>query len=127
MSGKTDFALQWANEDQDRLRLSWSDMLTMFGGKYTKHRRGMALEAVVHLMVTALMLGRSVVIDEENLNPKDYELILSHAERMPVTIMWHTMEATADDCIQRNHELGKPIQDADITRKAERFKEYLNY
>ena len=125
LSGKTDFATRWANEDQDRLRLSWSDTLTMFGGKYTKHRRGMAYEATIHTMKVALRQGFSVVIDEENLNPKDYDLLLKHAESMDVVIQWHTMEATAQQCKERNALLGYPIQDADIDRKAERYDDYL--
>lgn len=127
LSGKTEWATRWANEHEDRLRLSWTDVLRMMGGKYTKHRRGLAFESVIHTMMVALRQGRSVVIDEENLNPKDYDLILTHAEPLGIVVQWHTMEATETDCIRRNHALGCPLQDADIHRKAERFKEYLQF
>lgn len=127
LSGKSDYALQWANSDQDHLRLSWTDMLRQMGGKYQKHRRGLAYEAVIHLAMAALRQGRSVVIDEENLNPKDYELLLKHLHGLDCIVQWHTMTASAQECKARNAELGHPIQDSDIDRKAERYKDYLQY
>lgn len=126
MSGKTEWATLWANESIDRVRLSWTDILRSMGGKYSRVRRPLAFETAIHLMTEALRRGVSVVLDEENLQEPEYALFQKHAEQMDAFVVWHTMDATADECKQLNAALGHPIQDIEIDRKAERYEEFLN-
>lgn len=124
-SGKTEWATKWANEKANRLRLSWSDLLTMMGDRYRRERRPIAFDGMLRMMTTALHEGKDVVIDECNLNGFEWGLIVVRAQECKAKVEWHTMKTTAEECKRRARAAGSHISDMEIDRLAQRWEVWL--
>lgn len=125
LSGKTEWALAWANEQHDRIRVSWSDILRSMGDKFRRERRPLAFDAALRLMCCALRNGVDVVVDECNLHGSEWGLFCSRAQQCGANIEWHTMDVGVEECKRRNALLGHPVADMELDRLAERWKDWL--
>ena len=124
-SGKTQWATEWANAKPNRLRLSWSDLLKMMGGREQREKRVIAYDGMLRMMCCALRAGNDVVIDECNLNGLEWGVIIARAQLCHAKVEWQTMKTTAEECKEKARAVDSPISDMEIDRLAKRFDVWL--
>lgn len=125
-SGKTTWAIEWANAQSNRVRVSWSDMMEMLGGnKYRRDRLPIAFDMMLRGMCMSLRHGYDVVVDECNLNGLEVGVILARAQQCGAKIEWHTMETDVEECKRRARAAGSRLSDMYIDRLAERWSLWL--
>ena len=72
-SGKTTWAKDMVNNDDDFMRVSKDDIRKMIGGQWSREKEILVQELEYELVLTGLQLGQSIIIDATNFNP-DHEL-----------------------------------------------------
>ena len=75
-SGKSTWAKEWAKEDpKTRIRFNWDDMRNMMGEYWVPERESTGIMKTLRTSFLNEMMqkGWDIVIDNMNLNPKDWE------------------------------------------------------
>jgi len=125
LSGKTEWAMKWADESVSRVRVSWTDILKSMSRCNRRDVRPVAVEAALRMVTACLRMGYDVVVDEENLNPVEFGLFVGRAAMCRCKVRWVVMETTVEECKRRNALMGHPVADMEIDRKAERYADWL--
>ncbi len=121
LSGKTRWCESWVEKKQNRLRVSWTDVLHSMGRGPGKLFKPLAVDAACRLMCQAFRAGCDVVLDECNLNGAELAPFITRAALMYVPMDYVTIRAGIDEIKKRNAQLGHPVNDMVIERMAERY------
>lgn len=124
-SGKTTYAKQWAKSNHNRIRVSWTDILSVMGNEFRIERQTIAFDAALRIMMNALRQDMDVILDECNLHGSEWGIFYAKARQMHAKVEWHTMHTELDVCLKRNKEAGYPLLDEQIVRLNEKWGDWL--
>ena len=80
-SGKTTFAKQWVLEDPEhRVRFNNDYIRNMLGKYWVPSREELVLDLKKQFIMSSMMTGYDIVIDNMNLNPKEVEFYKTYIE-----------------------------------------------
>ena len=133
-SGKSTFAKQWAEEDPThRIRFNWDDMRNMMGKYWVPEREntGIMKTLRVSFLEDMMLKGWDIIVDNMNLNPKDWEfyesLVKVHNERSSTQYEVEYMDffTSVEECIRRDAMRPNPIGEAVIRATWKRYRHFI--
>ena len=146
-SGKTTFAKQWVLEDPEhRVRFNNDDIRNMLGKYWVPSREKLVLDLKKQFIMSSMMAGYDIVIDNMNLNPKEVEFYKNYIEahnrimkeldeetkvlKMMLSINKYELEfkdffIPLQECIERDSKRPNPIGEEVIKKTYEKYKYIL--
>lgn len=144
-SGKTTWAKQWVLEDPEhRVRFNNDDIRNMLGKYWVPSREQLVLELKKQFIMSSMLTGYDIVIDNMNLNPKEVEFYKTRIEehnRIMKKLDEETKLSFKDDtkyklefkdfftplqeCIDRDSKRPNPIGEEVIRKTYEKYKDTL--
>ena len=133
-SGKSTFAKQWAEEDPThRVRFNWDDMRNMMGKYWVPERENTGIMKTLRasFLEDMMLKGWDIVIDNMNLNPKDWvfyeSLVKAHNEKggTQYEIEYMDFFTPIEECIRRDAMRPNPIGEAVIRATWKRYKHFI--
>lgn len=107
-SGKTTFAKQlvddgWCRVNKDDLR----EML--YNSKWSKSNEGFVLALRDEIIIRSLVIGKNVVVDDTNLDPKHADQFKSIASEFLADYEEKLFDTPVEECIRRNSIRANPV------------------
>ena len=147
-SGKTTWAKQWVLEDPEhRVRFNNDDIRNMLGKYWVPSREKLVLDLKKQFIMSSVMAGYDIVIDNMNLNPKEVEFYKTYIEKHNIIMQFfneldeETKLGFKDDskyelkfkdlftplqeCIERDSKRPNPIGEEVIKKTYEKYKDIL--
>ena len=144
-SGKTTWSKQWVLEDPEhRVRFNNDDIRNMLGKYWVPSREQLVLDLKKQFIMSSMMKGYDIVIDNMNLNPKEVEFYKNYIEehnRIMKQLDEETKLSFKDDtkyelefkdfftpiqeCIKRDSKRPNPIGKEVIRKTYEKYKDIL--
>lgn len=123
-SGKSTWAKEWAKEDpKTRVRFNWDDMRNMMGEYWVPERENTGIMKTLRTSFLNEMMqkGWDIVIDNMNLNPKDwefYEEVVKSFNKnysdIKYEIEYKDFFTPVEECIRRDAMRANPIGEKTI-------------
>ena len=126
MSGKTTWARQWASEKQNRIRISWTDIINILGKEFRRERSSLAVDAALRLMLNAFRKNMDVVLDECNLYGPDWSVFVGKASQAHAKIVYKSFKTSPEECKKRNALNGHPYSDEMIDKLWQKWGDWIN-
>lgn len=134
-SGKSTWAKNWALEDPEhRIRYNNDDIRNMLGMYWVPSREDVVASAKNSILGTAMVNGYDIVIDNMNLNVRDYEnmrIMIANYERVwhqyKYTIEFQDFPTPVEECIRRDSLRPNPIGEEVIRNTYNKYKEYYEW
>ena len=104
-SGKTTFAREFCSQNKDWVRVNRDDLRNMRGEYWAPKQENMITEWEQQCVLTALMIGKNVIIDATNLNQKYLEATKKWLkEKFVDLLMFETkfFDCPLEECIKRD-------------------------
>ena len=134
-SGKSTFAKEWAKEDpKNRVRFNWDDMRNMMGEYWVPERENTGIMKTLRTSFLNNMMQRGwdIIIDNMNLNPKDWEfyeeIVKSFNENYPdikYEIEYKDFFTPVEECIRRDAMRPNPIGEQVIRATWKRYRHFI--
>lgn len=144
-SGKTTFAKQWVLEDPEhRVRFNNDDIRNMLGKYWVPSREKLVLNLKKQFIISSMMAGYDIVIDNMNLNPKEVDFYKTYVEIHNQTVEELRKENKLNlqddfkyelefkdffiplqECIERDSKRPNPIGEEVIKKTYEKYKDIL--
>ena len=134
-SGKSTWAKEWAKEDpKTRVRFNWDDMRNMMGEYWVPERENTGIMKTLRTSFLNEMMqkGWDIVIDNMNLNPKDWEfyegIVKSFNENYPdiqYEIEYKDFFTPVEECIRRDAMRPNPIGEQVIRATWKRYRHFI--
>lgn len=134
-SGKSTFAKEWAKEDpKNRIRFNWDDMRNMMGEYWVPERENTGIMKTLRTSFLNEMMqkGWDIIIDNMNLNPKDWEfyegVVKSFNENYPdikYEIEYKDFFTPVEECIRRDAMRPNPIGEQVIRATWKRYRHFI--
>lgn len=134
-SGKSTWAKEWAKEDsKTRVRFNWDDMRNMMGEYWVPERENTGIMKTLRTSFLNEMMqkGWDIVIDNMNLNPKDWEfyegVVKSFNENYPdikYEIEYKDFFTPVEECIRRDAMRQNPIGEQVIRATWKRYRHFI--
>ena len=134
-SGKSTFAKEWAKEDpKTRIRFNWDDMRNMMGEYWVPERENTGIMKTLRTSFLNEMMqkGWDIVIDNMNLNPKDWEfyegIVKSFNETnsdIKYELEYKDFFTPVEECIRRDSMRTNPIGESVIRATWKRYRHFI--
>ena len=144
-SGKSTWSKQWVLEDPEhRVRFNNDDIRNMLGKYWVPSREQLVLDLKKQFIMSSMMAGYDIVIDNMNLNPKEAEFYKNYIEahnRIMKELSEETKLSFKDeakyklefkdffiplqDCIERDYKRPNSIGEDVIRKTYEKYKDIL--
>jgi predicted kinase len=134
-SGKSTWAKEWAKESpKTRVRFNWDDMRNMMGEYWVPERENTGIMKTLRASFLGDMMqkGWDIVIDNMNLNPKDWEfyegIIKTHNQaypQLPYEIEYKDFFTPVEECIRRDAMRPNPIGEQVIRATWKRYRHFI--
>ena len=134
-SGKSTFAKEWAKEDpKNRVRFNWDDMRNMMGEYWVPERENTGIMKTLRASFLNEMMqkGWDIIIDNMNLNPKDWEfyegVVKSFNEttsNIKYEIEYKDFFTPVEECIRRDAMRPNPIGEQVIRATWKRYRHFI--
>ena len=134
-SGKSTFAKEWAKEDpKNRVRFNWDDMRNMMGEYWVPERENTGIMKTLRASFLNEMMqkGWDIIIDNMNLNPKDWEFYEGVVKSFNETnsgikyeIEYKDFFIPVEECIRRDAMRPNPIGESVIISTWKRYKHFI--
>lgn len=134
-SGKSTWAKEWAKEDpKTRIRFNWDDMRNMMGEYWVPERENTGIMKTLRTSFLNEMMqkGWDIVIDNMNLNPKDWEfyegVVKSFNENysdIKYEIEYKDFFTPVEECIRRDAMRPNPIGEQVIRTTWKRYRHFI--
>ena len=134
-SGKSTWAKEWAKEDpKNHVRFNWDDMRNMMGEYWVPERESTGIMKTLRTSFLNEMMqkGWNIVIDNMNLNPKDWEfyegVVKSFNENYPdikYEIEYKDFFTPVEECIRRDAMRQNPIGEQVIRATWKRYRHFI--
>ena len=144
-SGKTTFAKQWVLEDPEhRVRFNNDDIRNMLGKYWVPSREKLVLNLKKQFIISSMMAGYDIVIDNMNLNPKEVDFYKTYVEIHNQTVEKLRKENKLNlqddfkyelefkdffiplqECIERDSKRPNPIGEKVIKKTYEKYKDII--
>ena len=121
-SGKTTHARQlveqgnWIRVNKDDLRLM------MNNGKYSKQNEKRVIRIRDQIIIDALALGNSVIVDDTNFAPHHLNSMMNLAQKMDARLHVRFIDTPLEDCLARNANRDNPVPEKVIM---DMYNQYL--
>ena len=83
-SGKSTWAKEKINENSNYIRINKDDIRESITGKWTSKKEKIVISIRNSLIKTGISLGKNVIIDDTNLNPKHEQSLKTLAQELGV-------------------------------------------
>ena len=134
-SGKSTFAKKWAKEDpKNRVRFNWDDMRNMMGEYWVPERENTGIMKTLRASFLNEMMqkGWDIIIDNMNLNPKDWEFYEGVVKSFNETnsgikyeIEYKDFFTPVEECIRRDAMRPNPIGEQVIRATWKRYRHFI--
>ena len=134
-SGKSTWAKEWAKESpKTRVRFNWDDMRNMMGEYWVPERENTGIMKTLRASFLGDMMqkGWDIVIDNMNLNPKDWEfyegIVKTHNQTFPqlqYEIEYKDFFTPVEECIRRDAMRPNPIGEQVIRATWKRYRHFI--
>lgn len=134
-SGKSTFAKEWAKEDpKNRVRFNWDDMRNMMGEYWVPERENTGIMKTLRASFLNEMMqkGWDIIIDNMNLNPKDWEFYEGVVKSFNETnfgikyeIEYKDFFTSVEECIRRDAMRPNPIGEQVIRATWKRYRHFI--
>jgi predicted kinase len=127
-SGKTYWAKQWVLEDPEhRVRFNNDDIRNMLGKYWVPSREKLISCMKNYFLSVAIASNYDIVIDNMNLNEKEYQFYADYVEDLIMAGFKYTLECKdfhtdLDICIERDKLRENPIGEQVIKDTFEKYK-----
>lgn len=119
-SGKTTYAKELANKGW--VRVNKDDMRAMLNnGKFSKQNESYVIALRDEIIISSLVQGKNVVVDDTNLDPKHLIAFESIAGEFLADFEIRFFDVDVKECIRRNRLRDKPVPDKVIYQMYERY------
>lgn len=132
-SGKSTWARKWAEEDPGhRLRVNNDDIRNMMGIYWQTNREPLVKRALDNIVCDALMSDYDVVVDNMNLNPKEWNRWqtvidgLKNEHNLDVDLEFEDfLNVSVSECIERDSKRENPIGAKVIKDTFNRYRSFI--
>jgi len=134
-SGKSTWAKEWAKESpKTRVRFNWDDMRNMMGEYWVPERENTGIMKTLRASFLGDMMqkGWDIVIDNMNLNPKDWEfyegMVKTHNQTFPqlqYEVEYKDFFTPVEECIRRDAMRPNPIGEQVIRATWKRYRHFI--
>ena len=119
-SGKTTYARKLANKGW--VRVNKDDLRAMLNnGKFSKDNESYVIALRDEIIISSLVQGKNVVVDDTNLDPKHLIAFESIAGEFLADFEIRFFDVDVKECIKRNMERQNPVPDKVIYNMYERY------
>lgn len=144
-SGKSTWSKQWVLEDPEhRVRFNNDDIRNMLGKYWVPSREKLVLNLKKQFIISSMMAGYDIVIDNMNLNPKEVDFYKTYVEIHNQTVEKLSKENKLNlqddfkyelefkdffiplqECIERDSKRPNPIGEEVIKKTYEKYKDII--
>ena len=110
-SGKTTWAKEKINENSNYIRINKDDIRESITGKWTSKKEKIVISIRNSLIKTGISLGKNVIIDDTNLNPKHEQSLKTLAQELGVEFEVNDsfLKVPVEECVERDIKRDKSV------------------
>ena len=110
-SGKSTWAKEKINENSNYIRINKDDIRESITGKWTPKKEKIVISIRNSLIKTGISLGKNVIIDDTNLNPKHEQSLKTLAQELGVEFEVNDsfLKVPVEECVERDIKRDKSV------------------
>lgn len=110
-SGKSTWAKEKINENSNYIRINKDDIRESITGKWTPKKEKNVISIRNSLIKTGINLGKNVIIDDTNLNPKHEQSLKTLAQELGVEFEVNDsfLKVPVEECVERDIKRDKSV------------------
>lgn len=110
-SGKSTWAKEKINENSNYIRINKDDIRESITGKWTSKKEKIVISIRNSLIRTGISLGKNVIIDDTNLNPKHEQSLKTLAQELGVEFEVNDsfLKVPVEECVERDIKRDKSV------------------
>ena len=110
-SGKSTWAKEKINENSNYIRINKDDIRESITGKWTSKKEKIVISIRNSLIKTGISLGKNVIIDDTNLNPKHEQSLKTLAQELGVEFEVNDsfLKVPVEECVERDIKRDKSV------------------
>ena len=110
-SGKSTWAKEKINENSNYIRINKDDIRESITGKWTSKKEKIVISIRNSLIKTGISLGKNVIIDDTNLNPKHEQSLKTLAQELGVEFEINDsfLKVPVEECVERDIKRDKSV------------------
>ena len=110
-SGITTWAKEKINENSNYIRINKDDIRESITGKWTPKKEKIVISIRNSLIKTGISLGKNVIIDDTNLNPKHEQSLKTLAQELGVEFEVNDsfLKVPVEECVERDIKRDKSV------------------
>ena len=110
-SGKSTWAKEKINENSNYIRINKDDIRESITGKWTAKKEKIVISIRNSLIKTGISLGKNVIIDDTNLNPKHEQSLKTLAQELGVEFEVNDsfLKVPVEECVERDIKRDKSV------------------
>lgn len=110
-SGKSTWAKEKINENSNYIRINKDDIRESITGKWTSKKEKIVISIRNSLVKAGISLGKNVIIDDTNLNPKHEQSLKTLAQELGVEFEINDsfLKVPVEECIERDIKRDKSV------------------
>lgn len=110
-SGKSTWAKEKINENSNYIRINKDDIRESITGKWTSKKEKNVISIRNSLIKTGISLGKNVIIDDTNLNPKHEQSLKTLAQELGVEFEVNDsfLKVPVEECVERDIKRDKSV------------------
>lgn len=110
-SGKSTWAKEKINENSNYIRINKDDIRESITGKWTSKKEKIVISIRNSLVRAGISLGKNVIIDDTNLNPKHEQSLKTLAQELGVEFEVNDsfLKVPVEECVERDIKRDKSV------------------
>ena len=110
-SGKSTWAKEKINENSNYIRINKDDIRESITGKWTSKKEKIVISIRNSLVKAGISLGKNVIIDDTNLNPKHEQSLKTLAQELGVEFEINDsfLKVPVEECVERDIKRDKSV------------------
>ena len=110
-SGKSTWAKEKINENSNYIRINKDDIRESITGKWTPKKEKIVISIRNSLVKAGISLGKNVIIDDTNLNPKHEQSLKTLAQELGVEFEVNDsfLKVPVEECVERDIKRDKSV------------------
>lgn len=110
-SGKSTWAKEKINENSNYIRINKDDIRESITGKWTSKKEKIVISIRNSLIKAGISLGKNVIIDDTNLNPKHEQSLKALAQELGVEFEVNDsfLKVPVEECVERDIKRDKSV------------------
>lgn len=125
-SGKSTAAKAFVLEDpNNRVRVNRDDIRLMLGKPFNPAIENLVTEIETASLEAAMAMGKTVVSDNMNMNPKTISFLEGLANRFGYEIEYRFIYTPLEECIERDSKRPNPVGEKVIRRTYNAYQDFI--